>query len=290
MSAITVPAGMVSLNAPLPSPPQYDLLAAAGLVDPTSNRWLLGGWSIGHPPGPAFTFDPCAAGTFRDKPDPGSLVTQMSGRFTVGLSATCTAQGIGPDPTWLTDALEMAFAVYEGAAVERVLATGDGHGTLGQYLGDTNMEVLGGSEQPLRALELLETAIAEVEGVGGGIIHTTPAVATAWASLTLVKTSGKVMTTMLGTKVAVGAGYIGVRPDGEAAPGADTNWAFASGPIQILRGEVEIVARDYAQALDRSMNDAVFLAERPYLLNWVGKTDGADDEHVQAGVLVDLTP
>lgn len=291
MSTITVPAGFVSLNAPLPSPPEFDLLAAAGLVDPTSNRWMLGAWSLGHPPGPAFTNDPCAQGTFRVKPDPGQLASQMAGRFNVGLMATCTAQGVGPDAAWLTDALEMAFQVYEGAAVERVMVSGDGHTTMGQFLGDANVEILGGTEQPLRALELLETAIAEVEGLGNGIIHAAPAVATAWLSQTLLFQKGRVLRTGLGTPVAVGAGYIGARPDGGAAPGADSEWAFASGPIQILRGtDIEIVPTDYAEAMDRSMNDIVFEALRPYLINWIGKQDAADDEHVQAAVLVDLTP
>lgn len=291
MSAITVPAGFVSLDVPLPPPPQYDLLAAATLVDPTTNRWLLGGWSLGHPPGPAFTHDPCSQGTFRVKPDPGTLSAQMSGRFQVGLSATCTSQGVGPDAGWLTDALEMAFQVYEGAAVERVLVSGDGHGSLGQYLGDDNVEFLSGSaEQPLRALELLETAIAEVEGVGNGIIHVSPAVATAWISQTLLFPKGKVMRTGLGTAVAVGAGYIGAIPDDEGTPAAGNEWAFASGLMQILRGDIEIVARDRRQSMDRTLNDDVFIAERPYLINWIGRQDTSDDEHVQAAVLVDLSP
>ena len=116
-----------------------------------------------------------------------------------------------------------------------MLATGDGHQTLGSYLGDPNMEVLGGGVvSALRGLELLETEIALA---GGGMVHVAPATATAMISANLLTAVRGVMQTYLGTPVAVGAGYIGVTPDGEASPAADQEWAFASGPIQIYRGD-----------------------------------------------------
>jgi len=212
----------------------------------------------------------------------------MSGTFNVYLSGFCTAQSIGPNPTFWTDRLRLAFQLFEGAAVERVLATGDGHTTLGSYLGDPNMEVLGGGVvSALRALELLETEIALA---GGGMVHVAPATATAMISLDLITGVRGVMQTYLGTPVAVGAGYIGVAPDGHAAPASDQEWAFASGPIQIYRGEIETVPDRYADAFDRGLNDVLYIAERPYLFNWIARQDSADDDHVQAGVLIDLVP
>ena len=289
MTTVTAPAGLVPLQAPLPSPPQFDLLAAATLVDPTTDRWLGGAWTGGDVPGPANTHDPCSVGTDRAKIGPGDIGSQMSGRFVVYLPGFCTAQGIGPDPTFWTDRLELAFQVYEGAAVERVLATGDGHATLGPYLGDANMEDLSGAAvTPLRGLELLET---EIRLHGSGIIHAAPATATAWAAETLITSSRGVMRTMLGTPVAVGAGYIGVQPDSEAAPGAGEEWAFASGPIEIYRdSQISTIPGSYAEAIDRSLNDVMFYAERPYLINWIARQSTADDDHVQAGVLIDLVP
>jgi hypothetical protein len=213
----------------------------------------------------------------------------MEGRFSVYLSGFCTAQSVGPQPTFWTDRLRLAFQVYEGAAVERTLATGDGHTTLGPYLGDPNMEVLGGGVvTPQRALQLLETEIALH---GSGIIHAAPATYTAWRAETLVESTRGVMYTTLGTPVAVGAGYIGVVPDGEGALATDQEWAFASGPIQIYRDDtIEIVPDRYSEAIDRSNNDVLFLAERPYLFNWIARQDANDDDHVQAGVLIDLVP
>lgn len=289
MTTIMAPAGLVNLQAPVPSPRPFSLLDAATLVDPVNNRWLGGGWIGGYPVGPAHTHDPCSTGTERVKETNDPMGTAITGRFSVYMDAFCTAQGVGPDETWLTDRLKLAFQVYEQAAVERVLATGDGHGTLGSYLGDTNMEVLGsGAVDATRALELLETEIALN---GSGIIHAAPATATAWASETLITPSRNQMRTTLGTPVAVGAGYIGVTPAGQGGPGADEEWAFASGPIEIYRdAEIKIFPENYSEALDRSMNDLRFLAERPYLFNWIARTAADDDNHIQAGVLVDLAP
>jgi hypothetical protein len=291
MTAIMAPAGLVPLAAPLPAPPQYDLLNAGTLVDPTTDRWLGGANIGGDAPGPAYTHDPCSAGTDRVKIGAGDIVVQQAYRFVVYLSGFCTASSIGPDPTFWTDRLKQVFQVYEGAGVERMLATGDGHldGMGNHYLGDGNMETLGGGAVgSLRALELLENRIASR---GGGMIHATPATATAWAADSLLTTARGQMRTMLGTLVAVGAGYIGAYPAGGSAPASDQEWAFASGPVQIYRDPtIQTIGDNYAQTLDRSNNDVLFIAERPYLLNWLARNDPADDDHLQAGVLVDLVP
>jgi hypothetical protein len=291
VTTIVAPAGLVNLQAPVPSPRQFTLLDAADLIVPTSNRWLAGAWIEDYPNGPAHTQDPCSQGTDRIKSQNEPMGDNITGRFTVYMDAFCTASGIGSNQAWLTDRLKLAFQVYETAAVERVLATGDGHSTLGPYLGDVNMETLGGGVvSGHRALQLLEDAIALN---GTGIIHATPAIYAEWASeylVTPVRVGSRQAQTVLGTPVAVGAGYIGAYPFGESAPAADQAWAFASGPIQVYRDpEIQIIG-DYAQSLDRSNNDLRFIAERPYLFNWIGRQSSADDNHTQAGVLIDLVP
>ncbi len=289
MSAILAPAGLVPLDAPLPAPREYDLLAAATIINPSSDRFLGGGWIGGYPPGPAGTHDPCSSGSMRVKDPAGDMGRQMAGAFTVYLAGECTAQAVGPDESWLTDRLKLAFNVYEGAAVERVLATGDGHSTLGAYLGDTNMDALnsGGATDPQYALSLLEDQIALN---GNGIIHAPPSVVTAWASNYLVIQSRGQLRTALGTLVAAGPGYIGVTPEGQSAGSSGQAWAFASGPIALTRSDVFLNPTDYAQALDRSVNDLVFFAERHYLIQWMARQDPTDDGHTQAGVLVDYSP
>ena len=50
-----------------------------------------------------------------------------------------------------------------------------------------------------------------------------------------------------------------------------------------------ILPGNYAQAIDRSQNEVVFIAERSYLLSWVGRIDSNDETNIQAGVLIDRT-
>lgn len=293
----TVSAGLVDIDAPLPSPRQFDLLAAASLVETEQGAWLRGAMNEGYPPGPASTFDPCSRGTLRVKPVAGPIPSQMAGAFQVILAGECTAQGVGANRQYVTDRLKLAFQAVEGQAVERVLVGGgdvvDGSGTstLGSYLGDPNMEVLNGGSAttPSRAMQLLEDEIAS-HGIMG-MIHATPATVTAWAEATLVSKVGTVLRTTLGTPVVQGAGYLGAVPYAGSAPASDQAWAFASGPIEIRRQlQIDTIPATVAQALNREMNDIAYFAERAYIINWTARQDATDEDHTQAGVLVDLVP
>jgi hypothetical protein len=290
VSTITSPAGLVPLSAPLPTKRDFTLLDAAQVITPESDRWLGGAWIEGYAPGPAETHDPCSTGTYRAKDETGVIARPMVGAFTVYRKTTCTAVSVGPDPTRFIERLRLIFQTQEPTAVERVFATGDGHSTLGPYLADTNLELLaaGAAQTPIEGLALLEDELAAVGG--SGMIHVAPATATYWAGEGLIEAARGQMRTKLGTLIAVGAGYRGAYPDGEAAPGAGEEWAFATGPVSITRGEILTIPNEYSEALDRSSNDATFLVERNYLISWVGRQDTVDDDHLQAGVLIDRTP
>jgi hypothetical protein len=284
MTTITAPAPLVRLDAPLPSPRQFTLLDAAQIIN-DAERWQAGARINAYPAGPASTFDPCSTGTGRAKAVDADNTTEEFSSFTVYLGATCTGRSIGSDSAWYRERLRLAFEAVEAAAVERVLVTGDG---FDRYLGDDNMAVLGsGAVTPLEGLALLEEAIGAVGG--GGIIHAAPAVVTYWESLTLLENvRGVKRTRAKGTPVAAGDGYIDALPDGESAPASDREWAFASGPVQIRRDQTpEIVPGDYSQSFDRSSNEVTLLAERNYLLTFVGRQSSGDTNHVQAGVLID---
>lgn len=290
MTTITAPSPLVPLSAPLPAPRRFTLLDTAQVVpNADGDRFPGGAWTEGYPAGPVGTQDPCSTGTDRAKTPGGQIASQMAGAFTAYLYGQCAAQSVGPDPTFWTDRLTLAFEALESTAVERVLATGDGHASLGPFLTDQNLEQLasGGAQTPTEGLALLEQRIAEL---GTGIIHVTPAVATYWLSETLLVSKANVLYTGLGTPVAVGAGYIGATPSGSLTSGQE--WAFATGPIQVIRSGPRPIVNpvNYFEAFDRSLNDVAFLAERHYLLNWVARQDPSDPDHLQAGVLIDRTP
>jgi hypothetical protein len=118
------------------------------------------------------------------------------------------------------------------------------------------------------------------------MIHASPAVAASMngtGGYNLDVVSGRLVTSVNGTPVASDGGYIGASPALHAPLTAGQGWAFATGPVQVRRGpEIEIIAEDIAQSMDRSTNEVTFRAERPYLVTW--------DTALQAGVLIDWTP
>lgn len=287
MSMVISAGPLVALETPTPERRRFDLLSSVEISEPGNDRWLGGAWTGGEVPGPAFTHDPCSDGTDRIKMAPGIVETQKSKRFTVYLPGFCQAKAIGPDPGFWTDKLERVFEVYEGAAVERTLATGDGHFDVGPFLCDENLELLNGgaSATPVLAYGLLEQAIARH---GTGLIHIGLRTFASWQSRHLLFPDGDRLRTRLGTPVVVGYGYVGAVPDGQPPLAEGQEWAFASGPIEVIRdAAVDVVPGPYSEALDRATNDALFIAERPYLLNWMARQSPTDEDHTQAGVLVE---
>lgn len=284
MSQVMAPGPLLPLDAPLPKPRSYRLLDAAQIVTAADERWLTGAYVNPYPAGRPETQDPCSDGTYRLKGSEGNDDPVYFGSFTVVIGATCTARSVGPNRQWFNDRLRLWFEAVESTSVEEMLVSGDGH-ALGPYLGDSNMEVLGsGGVDPREGIALLEDAIAEV---GNGMIHLAPATASilhSWYQLIKVGTQ---LYTGLGTPVVVGAGYRGARPDGQGSPGSTEEWAFASDNIQIRRDDFNIVSENYADSLDRSTNEYTVYAERDYLLSFVGRADGSDSQHIQAGVLID---
>jgi hypothetical protein len=283
----TISAGpLVPLETPTPERRRFDLLSTVPITEPKNDRWLGGAWTGGEVPGPAFTHDPCSDGTDRIKMAPGVVETQKSKRFTVYLPGFCQAKAIGPDPGFWTDKLARVFEVYESAAVERALATGDGHLDIGPFICDQNLELLNAGQPTSAAVgyALLEQAIARH---GTGILHIGLRTFAAWHSF-LVPGSDP-MRTKLGTPVVIGYGYVNARPENADPFGEGQEWAFATGPIQVIRDrEIDIVpGPSYTEALDRETNDALFIAERPYLLNWMARQSPTDDDHIQAGVLIE---
>jgi hypothetical protein len=284
---ITSPGPLLPLDAPLPQPRKYTLLDAASLVTPTDDRWRAGAWINGYPSGPVQTHDPCSTGTFRLKDVQAGTARPMAGAFTVVQGGSCSARSVGSDSGWYTDRLALAFQAVESTGVERVFATGDHHSTLGAYMADGNMDAPYGATAVSRreGLATLEDAIA---AVGAGMIHATPGLIDLWQGDYLIETIQGQKRTGAGTIVVSGAGYIGVRPDGYAGGlGASESWAFATGFVQVRRGDLTILPGQYSQALDRVENELTFYAERDYLITWVGRQDNSDDDHIQVGVKID---
>lgn len=262
----------VSLDGPLPLPPEYSLLRQAEVVE-GDLRSLAGGAGIwAYPTTLGRLWAPCQVGTFAEKDLDEDQVSAEFAPFGLYLPVSCSLMGVTEDE--LRSRARTVFEAVESEAVERELATGTIQPT-NPYLGDTNADVLaaGAAQKPYVALALLEKAIAATGRKG--IIHADPGVTTMWA-LALENDGSQLRTIANNTLVISGDGYLDLHPVGESAATATQGWAFATGPVLVNRSPIEVLF-----SIDHALNDGVAMAERNYLVTW--------DTALQAAVRVDLT-
>lgn len=152
------------------------------------------------------------------------------------------------------------FELWEGAAARSLTTPGTGY--LTQTGGAT--VVTTAATAPDRALALLEQSIALSPTGARGILHMTRDVAsTLNTKLTYIANSRDdekaYAVTRLGTLVVVGSGYTGNGPIGNAGAAATvTNkWMFATGGVDVLVGESEIINDSLAQGFNPATNDSI---------------------------------
>lgn len=118
---------------------------------------------------------------------------------------------------------------------------------------------------PVVALTLLEAALAGCATGSQGMLHVTQRVADLWATLYFIDDDGPdriLRTRSREDVVVVGAGYPGTGPFGQPDPDPGTQWAFATGMVDIRLGEPMIYPDEFWQALDRSTNTVTFRGEQ----------------------------
>lgn len=126
-----------------------------------------------------------------------------------------------------------------------------------------------GAKKPENALMILEQAISNSPVGQNGVIHMTRDVASILGSRIIYKkgedeNSGRAMT-RLGTDVVIGSGYTGNGPigDANAAASATNKWMYATGPVDVHLGKIEIVNENLAQGADVTINNMRIKAYRP---------------------------
>ena len=125
------------------------------------------------------------------------------------------------------------------------------------------------AKKPENALMLLEQAISNSPTGQNGVIHMTRDVASILGSRLVYKkgdteNSGRAMT-RLGTDVIIGSGYTGNGPIGHAnaAASATNKWIYATGPVEVHLGKIEVVNDNLAQGADVTINNMRIKAFRP---------------------------
>lgn len=273
----------IYIDGPIPVAPSRGLLSAATIVPPGSERFGVGAAIWPYPPDLPQSWAPCSDGTYRTKADGEGWDLPVFNAFELYIPITCST--ITAKSDGFADRARLAFAARESFGLAHELATGHSD-SMNPHLTDSNLTKLNGgvAVTPDVALSYLEDAI----GATGqdGLIHLTPATAAAIngsGGYGIDMYQGRLLTTANGTPVAVDGGYIGVAPEPMAAPATGTAWAFATGPVQIrMSPDIEILADDISQSMDRQTNEVTYRAERAYLMDW--------DVQLQVAILVDWTP
>jgi hypothetical protein len=139
------------------------------------------------------------------------------------------------------------------------------------YLSGAQASVVhSGAHDPYMALFHLEQAISSSPLGEQGVIHMTRDVASVLDTRLVsgMNEDNKVfIQTRLGTPVIVGSGFTGNGPTGDAnaAASISNKWMYATGPIDVHLGKIEVVNENLGQGIDVSTmkNDMRLKAVRP---------------------------
>lgn len=272
---------LLAVDGPAPVAPPHSLVNTPGVVvDRDRGRWMNGANIFGYPEDAPSLWAPCSEGTFALKAEGGDMPAARFDPFAVYTPITCSAMGMGSAREFAGRA-EIVLEATLSMGIEEGLAQGIPGQVLdvNPYFGDASLAILNGGTavSPRVGLSFLENAI----GATGrqGVVHLTPAVASALQANLLISSRDPVLITASGNRVVIGDGYIGTDPVLGATPGVGEDWIFATGPVEVRIGP--LVFNDLAETLERSTNDVTFRAERHVLATW--------DTAAQAGVLVDWT-
>lgn len=285
MSSITF-GPPVYIPGPLPKPLPGSLTRVPGVLQtPPDDRWMNGVSIWGYPEGTPEGWDPCSTGTFQFKSDESNMPTPDFAAFVAYLPVTCSSFSVASDPDGFAQKAEDALDATISFAVERALSQGIPM-SANPYLADANVTVLasGGAVDPTAGFSYLEEAIGATGRMG--MIHATPGAASGyfgpWRDYRPVPGGGEDTFEAIsptGIPIAIGGGYAGATPFGQADAADGQSWCYATGPVSVyLAREARL---NIKEVLDRSSNDVTFRAERDALVHW--------DTSLQAAVLIDWT-
>lgn len=269
------------VTAPAPSPPRYTLLNAVTVIDEADDHWMLGAQALNYPCGLPQPYDGLNQ-TAQSKPTAASFANNDYDVITLTYTVSCTSRGLVFDE--FLQRAQTAFQARESAGLERAFWLGLKDETPTNldtpFIADTDATVLnsGTKTSVANALALLEDSIA-AEGQAG-MIHMPAALAAVGGFNLNQEGSGTNarLVTKLGTVVVPGAGYPGTGKDVTAITGT-SQWAFATGAIEVRRSPLLSTPTDPREALNRSTNTYTVTLERMYLVTW--------DTCIHSAVLVD---
>jgi hypothetical protein len=136
--------------------------------------------------------------------------------------------------------------------------------------------VPGTAVKPRYGQALLEGALGDATLGSRGTIHAPRAA----ASILKLEEDNATLFTKLGNTVVAGTGYSKLGPTGVAAP-AGKYWMYATGPVTVILGDMNITPDEKSQAINTRVNTIKYYVDRPAAVTW-------STSNVYA-VLIDLT-
>jgi hypothetical protein len=239
------------------------------VVERDATRVLNGVNVWAYPTGCSELWEPCSDGTYRSKASSSEQPSTRFDSFVVYKPVTCSSIGLS-DPDELARRAEAVLEATLSAGIEKALAEGVDQSS-NPFFGDANVvDVTSGTAVSSRVgLSYLEEAIGN-SSCRQGMIHMTPASVVAASQFLAYQDP---LMTRNGTPVVSGMGYQDIDTPWLVAPGAEEDWAFATGPVRVYLGPV--VLTSVRESLDREDNILTFRAERYVLAIWDGTFNAA---------------
>lgn len=253
------------LPAPMAMPPRYGLIAAAQTVEDTENRWE-GGFQFAPEQcggGGTFTVD-CDGGTdaLDTFQNPGFVTGEA---FGVYAGDKCSAFGF--EARDYVGRAQRQLAATESFLIADELWTG----TLTPaqaHLTDAASDTLtdGGPTDEVSALGMVEYGLGRHGKGRRGMVHVTTQMLTHMVTNGSVYRDGSVWLTAMGNIVVADAGYDGSGPGG--VPAGASQWIYGTSMITVRLSPVEVLPGEFAQAMNHSLNDVTYVAQRLAAYVW----------------------
>lgn len=171
-----------------------------------------------------------------------------------------------------TDAQGPGDLVARLASNEEIFSSGLGTSVMLQ----SAATVVGPTGTPLDLVEALQRVEAQFRacyGDGLGVVHIPVSLGLMGWRSNAFKADGPILRTQTGHRVSLGAGYTGFGPgsdtSGGESPPANTAWIYMTGPVVAYRGQVNVLG-DFTASFDRASNTITYIAERTWVLGWMG--------------------
>lgn len=259
-----------------PSPVPYGILSpAVTVVENNDDRWIRG-FTYETMDGTAQVFNvPISPST-----DPAGYAVLDNPNLPVfrsyypfDVKATVVSSTMGNTPEAVYESAKSVLDTVTQKAIEREFWTGELAKTLtasdaegNRYLSTADAIDVTPDATPVKVkygLALLEEAIGEATIGSAGVIHAPRLIASALGA----SDADGALRTNLGTGVVAGSGYSNTSPTGQLAP-TGTAWMYATGPVTVTLGKINITPQTVQQAVNSSINTIQYYVDRPVAITW----------------------